>query len=219
MPSWKDFHELTLDEFEQSWRVCAYGSFLCAREAAGDMLSAGSGAILFTGATSSIRGRAGALAFSSAKFAVRGLAWALARELWPEGIHVAHVIIDGVLDTPLVREGGYVEEGEPLLNIDAVAAAYWSLVQQDKGAWGFEIDLRPHDEGSSSKVNYPGVRAVAIIQPHHQSCHRGLVLSRDPVESRNEPTLPINQPHHQSRHRGMVLSRDPVVLVVIAAQY
>ncbi len=145
--AWKGFHELTPDEFEQSWRVCAYGSFLCAREAAGHMLSAGSGAILFTGATSAIRGRAGALAFSSAKFAVRGLAWALARELWPEGIHVAHVIIDGVLDTPMVREGRYVEEDEPLLNIDAVAAAYWSLVQQDKGAWGFEIDLRPHDEG------------------------------------------------------------------------
>ena len=145
--SWKGFHELTLDEFEQSWRVCAYGSFLCAREVVDDMLSVGRGTILFTGATSSIRGRAGAVAFSSAKFAVRGLAWALARELWPEGIHVAHVIIDGVLATPSVREGGHVEEGEPLLNIDAVAAAYWSLVQQDKGAWGFEIDLRPHDEG------------------------------------------------------------------------
>ncbi len=145
--SWKDFHELTLDEFELSWRVCAYGSFLCAKEVVGDMLSAGGGAILFTGATSSIRGRAGALAFSSAKFAVRGLAWALARELWPEGIHVAHVIIDGVLDTPLLHERGDVEESEPLMNIDAVADAYWRLVQQDKGAWGFEIDLRPHDEG------------------------------------------------------------------------
>ena len=87
--AWKGFHELTPDEFELSWRVCAYGSFLCAKEVVGDMLSAGSGAILFTGATSSIRGRAGALAFSSAKFAVRGLAWALARELWPKGIHVA----------------------------------------------------------------------------------------------------------------------------------
>ena len=78
---------------------------------------------------------------------MRGLAWALARELWPKGIHVAHVIIDGVLDTPLLHERGDVEESEPLMNIDAVADAYWRLVQQDKGAWGFEIDLRPHDEG------------------------------------------------------------------------
>ncbi len=64
----------------------------------------------------------------------------------------------------------------------------------------------PTMRDSSSEVNYPGVRAVAIIQPHHQSRHRGMVLSRDPAESRNEPTLPINQPHHQSRHCGMVLA-------------
>jgi NAD(P)-dependent dehydrogenase (short-subunit alcohol dehydrogenase family) len=109
------------------------------------MATEGSGAILFTGATSSIRGRAGALAFSSAKFAVRGLAWSLARELWPQGIHVAHIIIDGMLDTPHVRATG-IEADEPLLDVDAVAQAYWDLTQQDKGAWAFEIDMRPHDE-------------------------------------------------------------------------
>ncbi len=145
--AWKDFLKLTPQDFEQSWRVCAYGSFLCSKEAAPDMLSKNSGAILFTGATSSIRGRAGALAFSSAKFAVRGLAWALARELWPQSIHVAHIIIDGVLDTPQVRAGGDIADDEPLLDIDEVAEAYWSLVRQDKGAWAFEIDLRPHNEG------------------------------------------------------------------------
>ena len=144
--AWKNFLELTPEDFERSWRVCAYGSLLCCKEAAADMLSRGSGAILFTGATSSMRGRAGALAFSSAKFAVRGLAWSLARELWPEGIHVAHVIIDGVLDTPRGREGGFSDDGEPLLDIDAVAEAYWNLAQQDRGAWTFEIDLRPHNE-------------------------------------------------------------------------
>ena len=144
---WKEFLDLTPEDFEQSWRVCAYGSLLCSQEAAADMVPRGSGTILFTGATSSMRGRAGALAFSSAKFAVRGLAWSLARELWPRGIHVAHIIIDGVLDTPHVRNSGYVEEDDPLLNTDAVAQAYWDLVQQDRGAWGFEIDLRPHNEG------------------------------------------------------------------------
>lgn len=145
--TWKEFLALTPEEFEQSWRVCAYGSFLCSQEAAADMVPKGSGAILFTGATSAIRGRAGALAFSSAKFAVRGLAWSLARELWPKGIHVAHIIIDGVLNTPDMRTGGHIEKDEPLLNPDAVAQAYWDLAQQDQGAWGFEIDLRPHNEG------------------------------------------------------------------------
>ena len=144
---WKEFGELTPDEFERSWRVCAYGSMLCSQQAAADMLAAGSGSILFTGATSSIRGRAGALAFSSAKFAVRGLAWSLAREFWPRGIHVAHVIIDGVIDTPHLRSGGPVANDEPLLDAGALAEAYLELVRQDPGAWSFEIDLRPQGEG------------------------------------------------------------------------
>ena len=145
--AWKEFLALTPEDFEQSWRVCAYGSMLCSQEAAADMVSRGSGTILFTGATSAIRGRAGATAFSSAKFAVRGLAWSLARELWPRGIPVAHIISDGVLDTPDLHTSGHSEKDEPLLNTDAVAQAYSDLVQQDRGAWCFEIDLRPHDEG------------------------------------------------------------------------
>ena len=145
--AWGDFLALSPEDFEGSWRVCAYGSFLCSKEAAPDMLSKGSGAILFTGATSAIRGRAGALAFSSAKFAVRGLAWSLARELWPKGIHVAHIVIDGILDTPGVRAHMELAEEEPLLDTDEVAEAYWNLAQQEKSAWGFEIDLRPHNEG------------------------------------------------------------------------
>jgi NAD(P)-dependent dehydrogenase (short-subunit alcohol dehydrogenase family) len=86
------------EQFERSWRTAAFGAFLCGREAVSDMLKRRTGAIVFTGATSSVRGRGGALAFSSAKFAVRGLAQSLAVELWPKGIHVAHVIIDGVID-------------------------------------------------------------------------------------------------------------------------
>ncbi|MCZ6678590.1 MAG: SDR family NAD(P)-dependent oxidoreductase [Candidatus Poribacteria bacterium] len=144
--AWGDFSELTPDEFERSWRICALGSFLCSQQAVPDMVSAGSGTILFTGATSGIRGRAGAIAFSSAKFAVRGLAWSLAREVGPKGIHVAHIIIDGILDTPAIRSDTLPDVEEPLLNTDAVADVYWSLVEQDKSTWTFELDLRPHNE-------------------------------------------------------------------------
>jgi len=93
--TWAGLTDLTPDQFEQAWRVGPYGSFLCCQEAAADMLKQEEGTILFSGATSLIRERGGALAFSSAKFGVRGLAESLARELWPKGIHVAHVIIDG----------------------------------------------------------------------------------------------------------------------------
>jgi NAD(P)-dependent dehydrogenase (short-subunit alcohol dehydrogenase family) len=132
----------TPDQFEQSWRVAVLGAFLCARDAMPDMLERGSGAIIFTGATSSVRGRGGAIAFSSAKFAVRGLAQSLAVELWPKCIHVAHVIIDGVIDTPTYKPSAE----EPLLKPEAIVDAYWNLIQQDRSAWSLEIDLRPHRE-------------------------------------------------------------------------
>ena len=146
MAAWKGLLDLSVGEFEQAWRVSCYGAFLCSREAVPDMLESGAGAILFTGATSSIRGRDGALAFSSAKFAMRGLAEAMAREYWPRGIHVAHIVVDGVIDTPAVRERFNPGPDEPLLNPDTMADAYWSLIQQDKSAWTLEIDLRPHGE-------------------------------------------------------------------------
>ena len=144
--AWVEFAALSAEAFHRSWQVCAFGSFLCAQQVVPYMVETGSGAILFTGATSAIRGRAGAIAFSSAKFAVRGLAWALAREMGPKGIHVAHIIIDGVIDTPRVHERYQLEEDEPLLLPDDIAEAYWSLVQQPKSAWAFELDLRPHNE-------------------------------------------------------------------------
>ena len=144
--AWKEFMALTPEDFEQSWRVCAYGSFLCTQEAVTDMLSLQRGTILFSGATSSIRGRRGALAFSSAKFAVRGLAESLARELWPQNIHVAHVIIDGAIDTPHLREQESPASTDPLLNPDEMAEAYWSVVQQPHNAWSLELDLRPFNE-------------------------------------------------------------------------
>ena len=127
-------------DFEAAWRVCAWAGFLCAREVVPAMIERRRGAILFTGATSSVRGRADALAFSSAKFAVRGLADALARELWPKGIHVAHVIIDGVIGP----RGGPASALQ--LNPDSIAQSYWALWQQEPSAWTFELDVRPHQE-------------------------------------------------------------------------
>ncbi len=134
------------EQFEQSWRIGVYGAYLCTREAVLDMLEGGGGAIIFTGATSSVRGRGGAIAFSSAKFAVRGLAQSLAVELWPKGIHVAHVIIDGVIETSEVRKRHKTAANEPLLKPNAIADAYWNLIQQDRSAWSLEIDLRPNKE-------------------------------------------------------------------------
>ena len=142
----KGLTETTPEEFEQSWRIGVCGAFLCAREAVLDMLECGAGAIIFTGATSSVRGRVDAVAFSSAKFAVRGLAESLAVELWPKGIHVAHVIIDGVIDTPQVRKRHALPAQEPLLEPEVIAEAYWNLIQQGRSAWSLEIDLRPNNE-------------------------------------------------------------------------
>ncbi len=132
--------ETNAEQFEQSWRIAALGAFVCARETAPDMIAAGAGAMIFTGATSSVRG-GGWLAFSSAKFALRGLAQCLARELWPQGIHVAHVIIDGI-----IRSSGDTESSEPMIDPDKIAEAYFQLAEQDRSAWTLELDLRPHRE-------------------------------------------------------------------------
>ena len=142
----KGLMETTPEQFERSWRIGVCGAFLCAREAILDMLERGTGAMIFTGATSSVRGRGGAVAFSSAKFAVRGLAQSLAVEFWPKGIHVAHVIIDGVIDMPDVRKRYKPGANEPLLKPGAIAETYWNLIQQERSAWSLEIDLRPYNE-------------------------------------------------------------------------
>lgn len=144
--AWGNLSELTPEAFENSWRVCTLGAFLCVKQVVQDMIEKGSGTILFSGATSAVRGRAGAIAFSSAKFAMRGLASSLAREVGPHGIHVAHVIIDGIIDSPNLRERYELKQDEPLLQPDAIAATYWALVQQERSAWTFEVDVRPHNE-------------------------------------------------------------------------
>ncbi len=140
--AWKRLMDLSAEEFEQAIAVGTHGGFLCSQEAVSDMLDNDGGTVIFTGATSAVRGNEGALAFSAAKFAVRGMAESMARDLGPKGIHVAHVVIDGGIRPPN-RE---VENPEDYLNPDTIAESYWHLVEQEKSAWTLELDLRPHIE-------------------------------------------------------------------------
>ena len=138
------------DFFEDLWRICCFGGFLVGRESARRMLPQGSGSVLFTGATASIRARPPFTAFASAKSALRSVAQGMAREFGPQGIHVAHVIIDGVIDGdqvngrfPALKE----QKGEEgMLNIEAIADAFWMLHTQHPSTWSQEIDLRPSKE-------------------------------------------------------------------------
>ncbi len=144
--SWSGLRDISLEEFERAWRTSAYGALLCSREAVDDMLAGDGGTVVFTGATSAVRGRGGAIGFSAAKFAVRGMAESMARELGPQGIHVAHVVIDGGIATPSVRESRSDRDEDEFLDPDAIADSYWHLVTQDRSAWTLELDLRPHVE-------------------------------------------------------------------------
>ena len=143
-PFAQPFVEIDAESFARGWRVGVLGAFLCSQAVVPDMLRKGTGSILFTGATSSVRGAS--ITFSSAKFALRGLAQALARDLWPKGIHVAHAIIDGVIRESEIELGSDDETPEPLMNPAAIAEAYWGLVRQDRSAWSLELDLRPNRE-------------------------------------------------------------------------
>jgi NAD(P)-dependent dehydrogenase (short-subunit alcohol dehydrogenase family) len=129
--------EQSADAYEQTWRDNAFGGFLVGREAARRMLTRGRGTILFTGATASLRGAAGFSAFAGGKFALRALAQSLARELGPRGIHVGHVVIDGMI--------GRVAD-DRRLDPAAIAESYFALHAQPRSAWTFELDLRPWTE-------------------------------------------------------------------------
>ncbi len=144
--AWKGLRDISPEAFERAWRVSAYGALLCSREAVDDMLAADGGTVIFTGATSAVRGRERALGFSAAKFAVRGMAESMARELGPEGVHVAHVVIDGQIDNPRTREAYDGRDEETFLDPDAIADTYWHLVTQDESSWTLELDVRPHVE-------------------------------------------------------------------------
>ena len=144
---WFPIRETTVRKYTKVWEMACLSGFLVAREAARRMGTRGRGTILFTGATASLRGRAQLAAFAGAKHALRALAQSMARELGPEGIHVAHVVIDGPIDMPWIRENfpDLVKErpADGLLNPDDIAETYFALHQQSRSAWTFEIDLRP----------------------------------------------------------------------------
>jgi NAD(P)-dependent dehydrogenase (short-subunit alcohol dehydrogenase family) len=131
--------DLAPDDVQKALQVTAFGAFLVAQQAARRMLKQGSGCILFTGASASVKGYAQSAPFAMGKFALRGLAQSMARELAPQNIHVAHVIIDGA-----VRGSGYPEPTpDSQLDPEAIAQTFWQLAQQPRSAWSWEIELRP----------------------------------------------------------------------------
>ena len=142
--------ETTERVYRKVWEMGALAGFLVGREAARMMRPRAKGSIFFTGATASLRGSSGFCAFASAKFALRALAQSMARELGPQGIHVAHLVIDGAIDTAFIADNfpeRYATKAlDGILDPEAIAAAYWSLHQQPRNAWTHELDLRPWSE-------------------------------------------------------------------------
>ena len=139
--------ETTARVYFKVWEMGCFAGFLMGREVAKVMVPRGRGTILFTGATASVRGSSGFSAFSGAKHGLRALAQSMARELGPHGIHVAHPIIDGAIDTDFIRtqfpERYALKERDGILNPGAIAEAYWQLHMQPRSAWTHEMDLRP----------------------------------------------------------------------------
>jgi NAD(P)-dependent dehydrogenase (short-subunit alcohol dehydrogenase family) len=132
---WAGLIDISHAEFERALQVGAAGALYCSQEAVDDMLANDDGTVIFTGATTSQRGRDGAIGFSAAKFAARGMAESMARAFGPDGIHVAHVVIDG-----------QIGHSDGSLDPDEIASQYWNLVEQDRSTWTLELDLRPHVE-------------------------------------------------------------------------
>ena len=139
--------ETTARVYTKVWEMAALAGFLVGREAAKVMVPRARGTILITGATASLRGGKGFAAFAGAKHALRALAQSMARELGPEGIHVAHVVIDGGIDTPFIRENFperyKLKAQDGILDPEAIAENYWQLHRQARSAWTHELDLRP----------------------------------------------------------------------------
>ncbi|MGC3986636.1 MAG: SDR family oxidoreductase [Pseudorhodoferax sp.] len=139
--------ETTARVYFKVWEMACFGGFLMGREVAKAMLPRGRGTILFTGATASLRGREGYAAFAGAKAALRALAQSMARELGPRGIHVAHPVIDGAIDTEFIRttfpERYALKDQQGIVDPESIAEAYWQLHQQPRNAWTHELELRP----------------------------------------------------------------------------
>jgi NAD(P)-dependent dehydrogenase (short-subunit alcohol dehydrogenase family) len=142
--------ETTGRVYRKVWEMAAFAGFLTGREAAKYMVPRGQGTIIFTGATASIRGSSGFSAFSGAKFALRALAQSMARELGPQGVHVAHVVVDGMIDSNFIRDNvpgvDDMRASDAILSPDAIAANYVMLHEQPRNAWTHELDLRPWKE-------------------------------------------------------------------------
>ena len=145
--------DTTTRVFRKVWEMATFAGFLTGREAAKYMAPRGKGSLFFTGASASMRGAPGFAAFGAGKAGLRSLAQTLAKELGPEGIHVAHLVIDAGVDTAFVRErikqAGMDPDALPpdtLMRPESVAEAYWSLHQQSRDGWTFEMDIRPYGE-------------------------------------------------------------------------
>ncbi|MBV8121883.1 MAG: SDR family NAD(P)-dependent oxidoreductase [Alphaproteobacteria bacterium] len=145
--------ETSAELFFKVWQLACYGGFLAGREAARYMVPRGRGTILFTGATASVRGGPGFAAFAAAKFGLRAVAQSMARELAPKNIHVAHLIIDGAIDSEAIHRRLSASTGvmpdlapDSLIQTRSVAEAYWALHNQSRDGWTHELDLRPYTE-------------------------------------------------------------------------
>ncbi|PPA04589.1 glucose 1-dehydrogenase [Pseudomonas sp. MWU12-2312b] len=142
--------EETARKYFKIWEMACFSGFLNAREVAKRMARRQRGTILFTGATAGMRGAAGFAAFAGAKHGIRALAQSMARELGPMNIHVAHIIVDGAIDTDFIRdnfpEKYATKDQDGILNPEHIAENYWYLHSQPRDAWTFELDLRPWSE-------------------------------------------------------------------------
>lgn len=142
--------EETARKYFKIWEMACFGGFLNGREVAKRMLTRQRGTIIFTGATAALRGSANFAAFAGAKHALRALAQSMARELGPQGIHVAHVVVDGAIDTEFIRsnfpERYALKAQGGILDPEHIAENYWHLHTQPRDAWTFELDLRPYME-------------------------------------------------------------------------
>lgn len=142
--------EETARKYFKIWEMACFSGFLNAREVAKRMTSRQRGTILFTGATAGLRGASGFAAFAGAKHGIRALAQSMARELGPMNIHVAHVVVDGAIDTDFIRdnfpEKYATKDADGILNPEHIADNYWYLHAQPRDAWTFELDLRPWSE-------------------------------------------------------------------------
>jgi NAD(P)-dependent dehydrogenase (short-subunit alcohol dehydrogenase family) len=137
--------ETPIAQFEEAWRSMALSAAILAHNTIPAMVRAGGGAFIVSGATASLRGGAKFSAFASAKFALRGLTQSLAREFQASGIHVAHVILDGIIDSPASR-ARHGRDPTKMMKPADIAEAYWQLAHQPSSVWTHELDLRPMDE-------------------------------------------------------------------------